>query len=320
MNNAKVTPKDFFLWFAAMLFLYTGVFNFIALVWNYINYTFPDPLAYYPSDPYQSGISWEMATLIVLSPLFLILMWWIHRSIRNDATRGEIWIRRWALYLTLFIAGVTIAVDLIYVLYAFLNGTDLTTRFLLKALVVLLVAAAGFMHFIADLWGYWEQFPMRNRAVAWATIALVILTIIAGFFIVGTPSQARLYRYDQQKINDLQSIQYQIVNYWQSKQKLPANLSDLNDPLSNFAVPSDPQPGDAYTYQATGPLSFKLCATFNAGSRGSNPSENAPMIPAPMGAAGKAIQDNWQHGAGQTCFDRTIDPQRYPPFSKQKTP
>jgi hypothetical protein len=36
----------------------------------------------------------------------------------------------------------------------------------------------------------------------------------------------------------------------------------------------------------------------------------------PAGDVGKPIQDNWQHGAGQQCFDRTIDPQRYPPFQK----
>lgn len=318
MDKPKTTPKDFFLWAGAMVALYVAVFNYIALLWDYINYTFPDPLSYYSGDPYQSGISWEMASLIVLSPLFLLIMWYIHRSIRADATRAEIWVRRWALYLTLFVAGVSIAVDLIYVLYAFLNGTDLTARFLLKALVVLMVAVIGFMHFIADLWGYWEQYPARNRMVAWATGVLVIVTVIAGFFIVGTPAQARLYRYDDQKVNDLQSIQYQVVNYWQSKQKLPIALADLNDPLSNYTVPSDPQAEDSYTYKATGALSFQLCATFNAASHGTA-SVSDRTAPIPAGMSGKGISENWQHETGTICFDRTIDPERYPPFSKTKT-
>src|SRR5206468_2266860 len=105
-----VTPKDFFLWVGAMIALYVAVFNYIALVWDYIDYAFPDPLRYYV-DPYQSGISWEMATLIVLSPLFLVLMWFIHREIKRDHSRAGTWVRRWALFLTLFIAAVTIAVD-----------------------------------------------------------------------------------------------------------------------------------------------------------------------------------------------------------------
>ena len=64
MEMTKVTPKDFFLWAAAMLALYVAVFNYIALVWDYINYVMPDPLQTYFPDPYQNGISWEMATLI----------------------------------------------------------------------------------------------------------------------------------------------------------------------------------------------------------------------------------------------------------------
>lgn len=312
MDKHKVTPKDFFLWFGAMVALYVGVFNYIALVWNYIDFTFPDPLQYY-IDPYQSGISWEMATLIVLSPLFLTLMWFIHRDIKRDASRANTWVRRWALNLTLFIAAVTIAVDLIWVLYAFLNGIDITERFLLKALAVLLVAAALFMHFLADLWGYWDKFPARNRSVAYATGALVAITIIAGFFIVGSPQQARLYRLDNQKVNDLQNIQYQVVAYWQAKQKLPSTLADLNNSISGFSVPLDPQSSAAYEYKAKGPLSFELCANFNAEARQAATGREM-YTPAPVGGKGMPQQESWQHGAGRTCFDRTIDPDLYPPL------
>ncbi len=312
MDNPKVTPKDFFLWAGAMVALYVGVFNYITLVWNYINYVFPDPLQYYYADPYQSGISWEMATLIVLTPLFLILMWYIHRDIKRDASRASIWVRRWALYLTLFIAGITIAVDLIWVLYAFLNGTDMTARFFLKALAVLFVAAVGFMHFMADLWGYWEKFPKRNRLVAYAAGTLVLITIIAGFFIVGSPQQARLYRFDEQKVNDLTSIQYQIVNYWQAKGALPTALQDLQDPISGFAAPMDPQTAQPYVYEKLGVLTFKLCATFNAEGQSTSMQNTRAVAPVPMGKTGPEQQYSWDHGTGEACFERTIDPELYP--------
>jgi len=319
MDKPKVTPKDFFLWAGAMVALYVGVFNYIALVWDYINYTFPDPLQYYSGDPYQSGISWEMATLIVVSPIFLALMWFIHREIKRDSSRATIWIRRWALYLTLFVASVTIAVDCIFVLYQFLNGIDITTRFLLKALVVLFVAALGFMHFLADLWGYWEKFPARNRSVAYGTAALVVITIVAGFFIVGTPQQARLYRLDAQKVNDLQNIQSQVVSYWQAKRALPASLADLNSALNGFSVPSDPQSGSSYLYRSTGQLSFELCANFNAEMQGPTLGMTRAIAPAPVGVKGEPMPESWQHGVGDACFQRTIDPAFYPPFN-QKTP
>ena len=322
MDKPKVTPKDFFLWVAAMIFLYVAVFNYIALLWDYINYAIPDPLQYYSSDPYQSGISWEMAILIVLVPAFLILMWFIRRDIGKDVSRREIWVRRWALFLTLFVAGVTILGDLVYVLYAFLNGTDLTAHVLLKALVVLLVAAIGFMHFLADLNNYWEKFPARNRYVGAATAILVVLTIIAGFFIVGTPAAARLHRVDDQKVNDLTNIQYQIVNFWQQKSKLPASLVELKDPLNGNIIPLDPQTGEAYGYEVIGNLSFKLCTSFNAEGQNNTNGVSRPM-PTPLGATSAKgadlEQSSWQHGAGETCFERTIDPERYPPYPKQKS-
>ncbi|MHB1769816.1 MAG: DUF5671 domain-containing protein [Minisyncoccota bacterium] len=312
MEKSKITPKDFFLWAGAMVAFYWSVLAFIFLVFDYINYAFPNALAYYPADPYQSGISNEMASLIVLFPLYLLLMRFIRSDIARDPSRKDVWVRRWALLLTLFIAGVAIAVDLITLLTTFLNGESLTTTFLLKVLTVFLVASGVFMHFIADLRGYWDAFPLRRHSVGVGVAVLGLVTIAAGFFIVGTPAEARLARYDAQKVNDLQNIQSRVVQYWQAKKTLPATLSDLNDPLSYGPLPTDAQTGESYVYKTTGALSFKLCATFNTVSRGNQNAYAEPSMPTRFG--GKTMQDNWQHGSGQTCFERTIDPSFYPPI------
>src|SRR5438105_182995 len=155
MDKPRITAKDFFLWAGAMVAFYWSVIAYIYLVFDYINYAFPNALSYYPTDPYQSGISFGMASIIVLLPLYMFLMRIIRRDIARDASRAEIWVRRWALILTLFVAGITVAIDLITLLTTFLNGQDLTTAFLLKVAVVFLVAAGVFMHFIADLRGFW---------------------------------------------------------------------------------------------------------------------------------------------------------------------
>ncbi len=312
MDTPKLTPIDFFLWVSSMVTLYASIFAFISLLFAYIDYTFPDPLRYY-GDPYSSGISYYMASLIVLTPVFIILMRIIHQSIERDPSRGHIWIRRWALYLTLFIAAATIVGDLITLVMYFFNG-DITTRFLLKVAVILLVGGGGFLHFLADLRGYWERSPGQARTMGYALGILVIVSIIAGFFIIGTPWQARLYRYDEQKVSDLQGLQSQIVNYWQTKQSLPAQLSDLRDPISYYTVPYDPQSGAAYEYRSVGATTFELCATFNAPTQsGASAIRMAPVETYPMKGT---EDDNWHHEAGRTCFERTIDPERYPPFTK----
>lgn len=324
-TRPKITAKDFFLWLGAMVALYWSVIAFVFLVFNYINYTFPNPLIYL-SDPYSGGIPYEMASIIVMFPIYLALLYFIRRDITRDPSRKDIWVRRWALILTLFIAGITMAGDVIALLTAFFRGEELTTAFLLKVLIIFLVAAGGFMHFAADLKGYWDSNRTRVKMVAVAVGVLALVTVFSGFFIIGTPEHARLARLDNQKVSDLQNIQWQVVNYWQAKQKLPKALSDLNDPISGFMVPADPQTGASYQYEAVGALSFKLCADFNVetqpGSQyASRPYISAPEMPVPVGANGKDLaSDTWQHGAGNDCFLRTIDPERYPPNTNLAKP
>lgn len=306
MEHTKATPKDFFLWAGAMVALYGAVVAFIGLLFDYINYALPNTLDYYyGGNPYQGSVAYEMASLIVLAPLCLILMRIIRRGIAQDASRAEVWVRRWALFLTLFIAGATIAIDLIVLITTFLNGEELTAAFLLKVLVVLLVAGAGFMHFIADLWGYWIKNPGLARMVTWAVAVLIVLSIVSGFFIIGSPSQARQQRLDDQRVQDLQMIQSEVINYWQKKGELPPSLSALNDPLSYFTLPKDPATGADYEYENTtaGAPSFELCATFATASR-----------PQPSASYAKPnfANENWSHPAGHACFNRVIDSDLYP--------
>ncbi len=315
MDKPKTTPKDFFMWAGAIVSFYWSIIAFILLTFDYINYTFPNALTYYPADPYQSGISYEMASIIVLLPIYLLLMWFIHKDVTRDPSRNEIWVRRWAILLTLFVAGAAITVDLITLLTTFLNGEELTIAFLLKVLIIFLVAAGVFMHFIADLKGYWDSFPGRRNIVRIIVAVLAVSTIIAGFFIVGTPAQARLARFDAQKVSDLQNIQYRVTNFYQAKQKLPSVITNLSDSLSYGPLPLDPQTGESYVYQPGEGLSFKLCAVFNSQSRANQNTSPEFRAIEPMPIETKlGTQDNWQHGAGEVCFERTIDPAFYPPI------
>ena len=244
---------------------------------------------------------------MVLASLTVVLLRLIRRDINREPEKSRLWVRRWALMLTLFVAGATIAVDLITLINTFLGG-ELTTRFLLKVAVVLLVAAGGFMHFYADLKGYWLAHQDYAKRVGYAVAVLAILSVVAGFFIIGSPSAIRLMRIDDQKESDLLNLQYQIVNYYQIKRSLPQQLADVEDPLSGYMLPADPQTGEAYEYRRLGSLSFELCAVFNR--------EDAtnPNIPRPVMSG--VENESWKHGIGRTCFARTIDPERYPPFSK----
>lgn len=314
MHTAKVTPKDFFLWTGAMITLYVSVVSLITLLFDYIDIAFPDTLnsyAYY--DPYSGSIRFAIASLIVLFPTCLIIMRFIRQDIHKDHSKADLWVRRWAIVFTLFGAVVTAVVDLITLINTFLGG-EMTTHFVLKVVVVFLIASGVFMHYLADLRGYWNSNPKYVREVNISVCILVLATVISGFFIIGSPNQARLYRFDDQKISDLQGIQSQVIAYWQHKDKLPTQLKDLSDSINGITIPVDAQTSAPYIYSVVGPLTFELCATFNTVTQSDSPDLSQPTIP--TASNGTIHQsDSWVHPSGYTCFVRTIDPQLYQPVT-----
>ena len=306
----KVTPKDFFLWLGAMVALYISAVSFIILIHKYIEVWFPEEMVIY-GDPYSGAIRFAIASLIVMFPLFIWILRSLHKDIHAEPLKKELWVRRWLVFLTLFIAGLAMAIDVIVLINSYLQG-ELSVRFGLKAAVILAVLAGIFWYFLEELRGTWERNSKLSTAVGSAALILALVSVGSSFFIIGSPESARLMKADEQKIYDLQSIQGQLVYFWQLKQVLPAGIEELNDPISGFTVPVDRETGKPYVYERTSNSSFKLCATFNRESRdiGKEPTEPVRYS--------DPFNENWQHGAGDVCFDRTIDPERYPPIDKTR--
>lgn len=302
--NTKITAKDFFLHLGAITTFYASTIALITLIFEVINHAYPRVNDYY----YYSfpSISFQVATLIVAFPLFLLLSWLVQKSFETDPGLRESALRKWLAYITLFIAGGVVAGDLITVIYMFLDGQELTTGFLLKVLALLIIAGGIFFYYLREIR---NQITPSERNI-WRAIAVAFIlgSIVLGFMVIGSPQSQRERRYDSQRVNDLQSIQWQVINFWQRKEVLPANIAELNDPLSGFVVPKDPETRQNYVYRRTGNLSFELCATFDTAFGGYN-----SFVPRPMAYPAGGMADTWEHGVGEKCFPRTIDPDLYPP-------
>ena len=311
MEHSKFSPKDFFLYLGLVAALYVSVGSVLALLFNYVDALFPDALAgYYNS--FSGPIRFAMSALIVAFPLLVVFTRIVNGRAREEAARMNLAIRKWLLFLTLFIAGAVIAGDLIALINTFLGG-ELTARFLSKVVVVLAVFGAVFGYYVKDLKGYWQEHKSTSQTVGLVSGAVMFSIIISGFFIIGSPFTQRLVRFDERRVSDLQTLQWQIVNFWQQKGKIPAKFSDLEDPISGFRVPSDPETGVAYGYEVLEADAFELCATFNLQTlttkEGKMTKPQQIRYPAADGFAGN---ENWAHEEGETCFMRTIDPELYP--------
>jgi hypothetical protein len=99
---------------------------------------------------------------------------------------------------------------------------------------------------------------------------------------------------------------WEIVNYWQSKGVIPATLAEIQDPISGYVIPVDPEEGanKVYKYSVTGDNKFELCATF------SQKGNQSDAMSAPITKYN--TNDVWAHEAGRVCFPRTIDADLYP--------
>jgi|GEM_PF-1171118 hypothetical protein len=157
---------------------------------------------------------------------------------------------------------------------------------------------------------------MTMKYFIYGVIGVVVVSVIAGALVVGSPTSERARQFDERRVSDLQSIQWQIVNYWQTKRQLPTELSLLEGSLSSFIVPIDPETNTPYTYNAFASTSFSLCAHFAYPSTDTNGGASGrletPVIPVKQGGIG---MQNWEHQSGYVCFSRTIDPDLYPPFN-----
>jgi hypothetical protein len=139
-----------------------------------------------------------------------------------------------------------------------------------------------------------------SPAGAAATIAAAVV-VIAGLFLLGTPSHARERRLDEMRVDDLSTLSMALDHYWAKHAALPDSLDSLVAAHQLDRVPKDPETNVRYTYLVSGARSYRLCATFKQPSDTSDADAHGSTLIAPG-------VHSWRHGAGESCFDLTPPP------------
>ncbi len=138
---------------------------------------------------------------------------------------------------------------------------------------------------------------MTQRIHASISVALTIVVLAAivwGIALVGSPGSARIRRFDDQRLRDLQTIFREIQSLCQDpdiknelKKPLPRTLDELAALARSERINLvDPETGDRYLYRISDETTYELCATFSS-ERDSD------------------IDVFWNHPAGHYCF--TVD-------------
>lgn len=306
----KTSPKDFFLHLLAISGLYGVAVSFLVLVFQYVNLLLPDVLAgeYYYMASVRSTIHQALASIIIIFPVYVWAVRFLNKAYARFPKKRELRVRKWLVYFTLFVAALIVIGDLITLLYNFLDG-ELTWRFVLKVLAVLLTAGSVFIYYFVDI----KRGKAGVREPKWFKIftrgvmVVVVAAIVAGFVFSGSPFEQRKRKADEKRIQNLQYIQQEVINYWLAKDVLPEKLSDMEDATRGVSIPKDALSGAEYEYSVGSPEDFVFCAMFDLPSDSRLSEKTFPADP-----YFRAQNQNWSHPSGRTCFERKIDKDFYP--------
>lgn len=247
----------------------------IRLLFQSVNIAFPEssPLAAFAT---TSSLHYSIASLIVAYPLYVVTMrQWLSRY-KNNEGATEAKLTQWLTYLVLIIAAVTIAGDLITVLFSLLQG-EMEVRFALKALATLVVAGITFRLYYLE-----RMIIQMGKTALWGSLRSFFIVVsvfmgaslIVGLVLARSPGHSRNEAFDAERVRQLNALAGCIENYATDFAKLPDSIGELkksNKLARCAAFMSDPETRLEYEYAVQVPSKelgtgtvgdYQLCATF----------------------------------------------------------
>ncbi len=267
--------RDAFLYLLAFSTLATWACALGSLWFHLLEYWLPD--AVMNSFPYnfRATVTWQVASILVALPAYFVAMRLIVNETRINPERLESGVRKWLTYIALLVTAGGLVSDLVCFLDYFLSG-ELTLRFVLKCVTVLIICGSIFWYYLDFLQG-----SMRNRSFAALALAAGIASCCLGVFISGTPGVQRHIEADDRRVQDLRTI----AGILHDMTALPKSLSEI--PARPGLRLTDPETGRPFEYSPKSLRDYELCATFSAAS--------APDTV-------RYSSGFWSHPKGRACF------------------
>jgi hypothetical protein len=146
-----LSAREAFLYLLLFATLYLTAWHLGSLLFDLIDRALPDPAdPAFLVDHRGDSMRWSVATLLIAFPVFAFVARRLARELAGSPVKRLSAVRRWLTYLTLFLAAGVLIGDMIALVNNLLGGGT-TLRFLLKVLVVALIAGAVFGYYLLDL-------------------------------------------------------------------------------------------------------------------------------------------------------------------------
>jgi hypothetical protein len=104
----------------------------------------------YGRGPLMYEVAWQLATVIVAFPAFVVVGRLIARELQRRPDAFYSGVRSWLTYIALVITALIVLMDGIWFLEAFLRG-ELSVRFVLDSLVLLVLGGGVFSYYLSGM-------------------------------------------------------------------------------------------------------------------------------------------------------------------------
>ena len=145
-----LSAREAFLYLVLFATLYLTAYHLGSLLFDLINRAFPDPAMTDFGRQVGRSMRWSIASVIIAFPVFVYVARYLGRELARNPVKRLSAVRRWLTYLTLFLAATVLIGDMITLVYNVLGG-ELGIRFVLKVLVVAVIAGTIFGYYLWDM-------------------------------------------------------------------------------------------------------------------------------------------------------------------------
>lgn len=289
--------KSAFFYMLSMVALVFMALSTGMIIFQIINKNIADAISNYSGVFSQEALKFAISAIIISTPIYNLVMRQINKNLFSGKIDKNSGVRKWLTYFILFVSSVVVIGWLIGIINSFLGG-ELTIKFVFKAITAVLISAVIFTYYLYDIKRE-NVVNIKDKTItiySYATLAIVIIVLIASFFFIDSPAKTRNINYDDLIIQKFSTIDNAINNYYNDNKKLPANLDELKSDI-NYLIDSDlenPLTKKKFDYKAIDNNKYELCADFKTSNRNDNDINQYPY--------GK----RWIHDEGYQCIRQNV--------------
>ncbi len=139
-----------------------------------------------------------------------------------------------------------------------------------------------------------------ERLLAIAATVVIVAAVIAGIVLTEGPGTARAERFDQERLDNLNSLAQLIDGHYITHEALPESIAVFDTDANYDRFSSDPRTGTPYRYDILSEASYRLCATFE--TEGPHEFGLYSRIAWDFATDPRTIEPRSIEGAGEKCF------------------